>query len=177
MEWTVEPRHRSDVRRIMRMTPIAIVSGGQTGVDRAALDTAAAWRWPGRGWCPAGRRAEDGPISHRYALKETPLPDYIQRTRWNVRDSDGTLILGSAADSPGTSATIAATCEFGKPIMQVAWDHRDAARAIADWMRKYNIRTLNVAGPRESEVPGAYQRTQAILNALFAHLSCYGSTK
>ena len=70
-----------------------IVSGGQTGVDRAALDVALDLSLPCGGWCPKGRKAEDGPIAAHYPLTETPLDSYPQRTEWNVRDSDGTLVL------------------------------------------------------------------------------------
>ena len=77
----------------MRILPERIVSGGQTGADRAALDWAIERGIPHGGWCPRGRRAEDGRIDRRYALRETPAHDYQQRTRWNVRDSDGTLIF------------------------------------------------------------------------------------
>ena len=83
-----------------------IVSGGQSGVDRAALDVARELGYPTGGWCPKGRRAEDGPIDDGYPLIETPSDRYVQRTRWNVRDSDGTLILLRGAAEGGTRITI-----------------------------------------------------------------------
>src|SRR5215217_2323846 len=82
-----------------------IVSGGQTGVDRAALDVALELGIECGGWCPAGRQAEDGPIDARYPLRETPSADPAQRTEWNVRDSDATLLLTTGAASPGTELT------------------------------------------------------------------------
>src|SRR5438105_15558458 len=82
-----------------------IVSGGQTGVDRAALDVALELGMPCGGWCPRGRRAEDGPITDRYPLSETPWSGYPQRTGWNVRDADGTLILTMGQADRGTALT------------------------------------------------------------------------
>lgn len=80
-----------------------IVSGGQTGVDRAGLDFAIALGIPHGGWCPKGRKAEDGPIDNRYQLQETPRADYLQRTEWNVRDNDGTVIFTVNATLSGGS--------------------------------------------------------------------------
>src|SRR5204862_1053873 len=83
-----------------------VVSGGQTGVDRAALDVALGLGLPCGGWCPKGRRAEDGPLPERYPLRETPWSGYPQRTQWNVRDSDGTLVLLNGEPDRGTRLTI-----------------------------------------------------------------------
>ncbi len=83
-----------------------VFSGGQTGVDRAALDVALDLGFPCGGWCPSGRRAEDGPLKEIYPLKETPSKNYAQRTEWNVRDSDGTLVLHRGSLSGGTAFTI-----------------------------------------------------------------------
>src|SRR5947209_13063019 len=92
-----------------------IVSGGQTGVDRAALDVALELGLPCGGWCPRGRRAEDGPLPARYPLTETSWEGYPQRTRWNVRDSDGTLILTRGQPDRGTALTIKLAQRLGKP--------------------------------------------------------------
>ena len=89
-----------------------IVSGGQTGADRAALDWAMAHGVPHGGWCPAGRLAEDGVIDMRYSLKETPQPEYLQRTEWNVRDSDATLIVSCAAELARSSSWSAMPASF-----------------------------------------------------------------
>src|SRR5687767_3104152 len=98
-----------------------IVSGGQTGADRAALDFAIAHRLPHGGWCPAGRTAEDGVIDWRYRLKETPSPTYTQRTEWNVRDSDATVVFSIASSLVGGSQL---TCEFatrhGRPCIHIS---------------------------------------------------------
>src|SRR6266851_4977853 len=94
-----------------------IISGGQTGVDRAALDVALELGIPCGGWCPKGRRAEDGRIPKRYPLVETPTPAYPVRTEWNVRDSDGTLVLARGQASGGTALTIEFATDYGKPCL------------------------------------------------------------
>src|SRR5437660_8666127 len=96
-----------------------LISGGQTGVDRAALDVALELGLPCGGWCPRGRKAEDGVIPDRYPLAETPSPSYRQRTRWNVRDSDGTLILVRGRPTGGTALTLASARRLGKPVLVV----------------------------------------------------------
>ncbi len=156
------------------MAELEIVSGGQSGVDRAALDSALTWNLPVGGWCPAGRRAEDGPISRRYPMRETPTNNYLQRTRWNVRDSDGTLILGTESTSQGTAATLLAAITYGKPLMRAELDQVELAPSVAEWMRVHHIHKLNIAGPRESEAPGAYQHACRFLDALFARISQAG---
>jgi hypothetical protein len=131
-----------------------IVSGGQTGVDRAALDVALARGLPCGGWCPKGRRAEDGPIDARYPLQETPWWGYPQRTAWNVRDSDGTLILQRGEPDRGTALTAELAGRYGRPCLVVDLaGEPDAAEARA-WMEAHQVRILNVAGPRETSCPG-----------------------
>src|SRR3954447_23558628 len=95
--------------------PAKLISGGQTGVDRAALDVALALGIPCGGWCPKGRKAEDGPIPERYPLTETPSGSYSQRTRWNVRDADATLILTWGQPTSGTLLTVNACRGTDKP--------------------------------------------------------------
>ena len=143
-----------------------IVSGGQTGADRAALDWAIAHGISHGGWCPSGRRAEDGPVAQRYALRETPSHEYQQRTRWNVRDSDGTLIISRAAELRGGSAyTVRCAERLGKP-----WRHihpgADSVENITGFLDQHRIRTLNVAGPRVSTDPGIYEYVFAVLERL-----------
>jgi hypothetical protein len=131
-----------------------IVSGGQTGVDRAALDVALELNIPCGGWCPAGRRAEDGQVPGRYPLEETPSRDYRQRTDWNVRDSDGTLILTRGRPTGGTRLTFEIAKRRAKPYLVIelngSLDETDAHQ----WIRTNQIAVLNIAGPRESEAPG-----------------------
>ena len=127
-----------------------IVSGGQTGVDRAALDTAIQLQIPHGGWCPQGRRAEDGPIPDRYLLTEMESAGYAQRTRQNVIDSDGTLILYRERLQGGTLLTHRIAREAGLPIFRVRLDRLwDPAKAV-DWIQENQIQVLNVAGPRAS---------------------------
>lgn len=153
--------------------PIRIVSGGQSGVDRAALDFAIAHGIAYGGWCPNGGWAEDFPeapgVLARYpALQETPERDTRQRTEWNVRDSDATLVLTRAsAISPGTSVGIAAAQTSAKPHLVVEIDAPDAAGRIRAWLgANPGIRTLSIGGPRESEAPGIYRAALVLLEML-----------
>ena len=146
----------------------AIVSGGQTGVDRAALDVALELGLARGGWCPRGRRAEDGPIDGRYPLRETPLAAYAQRTAWNLRDSDATLVLLCGRPAGGTRRTIAEAARRGRPCRVVVLGEAAPPRIVAAWLRNPAIRVLNVAGPRESESPGTAAAAAAFLRALLA---------
>lgn len=143
-----------------------IVSGGQTGVDRAALDVALELGMAAGGWCPAGRMAEDGPIGPRYPLAETPSADPAERTEWNVRDSDATLLLLSGAASPGTELTREATRRFGRPVYTFHLGSPEDVGSFRRWLQVYRVRTLNVAGPRESESPGIGGAARRALSAL-----------
>ncbi len=145
-----------------------IISGGQTGVDRGALDAALAAGTPCGGWCPRGRRAEDGVIPACYPLRETPSASYIERTRRNVRDSDGTLVLSWGPPSGGTGATVGMAARLGRPCLVVDMDVEDdmgaAARAAA-WIGDHGIDVLNVAGPRASGRRDARARACAVIAA------------
>ncbi|HMB91517.1 MAG TPA: putative molybdenum carrier protein [Rhodothermales bacterium] len=143
-----------------------IVSGGQTGVDRAALDAALAAGQAVGGWCPAGRRAEDGVIAARYPLQETPSVDYAQRTAWNVRDSDGTLVLIADTPAGGTALTLQEAKRQGKALLVVDLHAPPEISAVADWLATHEITVLNVAGPRESEAPGIYGWAKAFMEML-----------
>jgi hypothetical protein len=135
-----------------------IVSGGQTGVDRAGLDVALELGIPCGGWCPKGRRAVDGIISAKYPLQETESSDYAERTRLNVVDSDGTLILNHGELSGGTKYTADIAEIEGKPYLVVALDQSPDPQSVIDWIEQNSIHTLNVAGPREEGRPGIHDR-------------------
>ena len=144
-----------------------IVSGGQTGVDRAALDAAMALGLPVGGWCPKGRRAEDGVVDPRYPLIETPDEQYAQRTAWNVRDSDGTLVLLFDKPSPGTNVTIEKAKALGKALLLVDLTSNAEEMEVLGWLEANGILVLNAAGPRESEAPGIYEAARAFLDDVF----------
>lgn len=145
---------------------LSIVSGGQTGVDRAALDSALALGLAVGGWCPLGRRAEDGPIPGLYPLRETPTQDYGQRTEWNVRDSDATLILSRGRLTGGSARTAEHAHRLGRPLLTLDLDAAPDPALAADWVRRQGVRVLNVAGPRESGAPGIYAQALGWLETL-----------
>ncbi len=155
------PRTNSAVTRI--------VSGGQSGVDRAALDIAIEHGIPHGGWCPRGRLAEDGAIGSAYELKETPDTAYPQRTEWNVRDSDGTVIFTIAPTLTGGSAlTRDLAVKHGKPCLHLAQEREgdEAVVKLRQFIQRHKIRTLNVAGPRLSTEPAARAFASQVLAAL-----------
>jgi hypothetical protein len=138
------------------MLNIKIISGGQTGVDRAGLDMALELGLDCGGWCPKGRMAEDGPIPAKYALREMPSPKYPPRTEKNGRASDGTLILTWGPVTGGTSLTVKLARKHRKRYIVVNLSYGGEAQEVRDWIRIYNIKILNVAGPRESKKPGIH---------------------
>lgn len=146
-----------------------IISGGQTGTDRAALDAALASGRTAGGWCPRGRLAEDGTIDGRYPLTETPRSDYAQRTRFNVRDSDATLIVARRPLIGGTALTERLALACGKPCLVVHPDDTPDVIAICrNWIERHGVQILNVAGPRHSTSASAYSDTRRIMDALLA---------
>ena len=155
------------------MKKIAFIrTGGQTGVDRAALDFARKNKLPFLGWCPKNGWAEDMPTAPGIRalfpeLQETPSDDVAQRTRWNVRDSHATLIINprTSASSDGTSVTVKAAKEMCRPLLEV-WDEKSAPEVVAWLMTLGNELTLNVAGPRASECPDAYKIAKRILGSM-----------
>lgn len=142
-------------------------SGGQTGVDRAALDAARAGGLETVGWCPRGRRAEDGVVPARYRLRETPSPEYAERTEWNVRDSDATLILHRGVLSGGTELTRRLAESMGKPVLVVDLTAPPGLDDVAFWIHAHAPADLNVAGPRESSHPGIHRQARHFLKNVF----------
>jgi hypothetical protein len=130
-----------------------LVAGGQTGADRAALDWAIEHGLRHGGWCPRGRKTEDGELPAHYRLQETPGAGYLQRTEWNVRDSDATLIftLDDRLDG-GSKRTAAFADSPGKPWLHVRPGVHP--KYVARFLARHAVRTLNVAGKRESAAPG-----------------------
>lgn len=143
--------------------PQKVVSGGQTGVDQAALDAAQRAGLPCGGWCPKDRRSEAGPISRRYPLTETPSADPTLRTEWNVRDSDGTLIVTWGRLTGGTALTRRLAEVRAKPCLVVDPHDASAPETVRRWLDEHGVRVLNVAGPRESRQPGIHQLTLDLL--------------
>jgi hypothetical protein len=144
-----------------------IVSGGQTGADRAALDFAISHQIPHAGWCPMGRLAADGPLGPQYQLQETESGGYRQRTKRNVRDSDATLILNTGELDGGSLQTLRFAQVMGKPYRVFQLDHVDqeaVARQVVEWLTHDQVVTLNVAGPREEKRPGIYALALSILS-------------
>jgi hypothetical protein len=152
--------------------PEKIVSGGQTGVDRAALDAALAVGLPHGGWCPAGRRAEDGVIPARYRLKEATGAGYQERTRLNVGDSGATLILSPLPLTGGTALTAREAETLGRPCLAIdpgdSATHQISIAEILEWLEANRIAVLNIAGPRASGEPSIYRSAHTLLLRLFA---------
>jgi len=149
-----------------------LVSGGQTGADRAALDVAIRHVFPHGGWCPKGRKAEDGPIGGQYQLIETLSANYLQRTEWNVRDTDGTVIFTLSQElSGGSRRTADFARKHGKPCLHIAsrgGDYRNPALRLQEFVAEHRIVRLNVAGSRESKEPGIWRFVyQTIEDAFF----------
>lgn len=141
---------------------LKIISGGQTGVDRAALDVALDFHFPCGGWCPKGRRAEDGVIDKKYLLKETANGKYEIRTEANVRDSDATLIITHGKPRSGTAFTIAMARKHKKPCLIVDPGHA-VLEDVRNWLIQNKVTILNIAGPRESNMSGIYKEAYEFL--------------
>lgn len=147
-----------------------VISGGQTGVDRAGLDAAANAGIPIGGYCPKGRRAEDGIIPERYPLIEMESPESCYRTEKNVIESDGTLILNKGILSEGTKLTLDYTIKHGKPSLVVQLDAEQILEPanVIRWIKGQDIKILNIAGPRESKQPeGIYAEAFVYMEKVF----------
>ena len=150
-----------------------VISGGQVGVDRAALDAAIELGIPHGGWCPKGRTARDGVIPAKYKLMETISATYPPRTRLNVKDSDGTLIYTDGKYSRGTELTLTILKTWEKPYIMVPYNEAFPNgmplpfTSAKDWILAQGIYILNVAGPSEDKHPGIYREAYAFLIELF----------
>lgn len=145
-----------------------IISGGQTGADRAALDVAIKLEIPYGGWIPKGRKAEDGTLPEKYQLKEMSSPSYKVRTEQNVIDSDGTLIISHGELAGGSAVTQSFAKKHKKPCLHIDLNiisSFQAANEINDWILNNYIKILNVAGPRASKDPEIYKAASDILEA------------
>jgi hypothetical protein len=149
-----------------------VISGGQAGVDRGALEAAlglpASAGISVGGWCPRGRAAEDGVIDARFSLSETPNRDPAQRTAWNVRDADATLILSQGELTGGTALTAEIAERLEKPLLVIDLRKPVPIAHVLSWMRRAAVRVLNIAGPRESQAPGITQDARDFVGRLLA---------
>lgn len=148
-----------------------IVSGGQSGVDRAALDVAMEFDVDSGGWVPKGRLAEDGPLTKKYRVIETPSDDNAVRTEWNVRDSRATLLITDGEATGGSALTLALAEKMKRPHLHVDLSKTtipQAVDAIVSWLSSGRYEILNVAGPRLSESPGIYDKARSVLGPVFA---------
>jgi 16S rRNA (cytosine1402-N4)-methyltransferase len=194
-EVAANPRSRSAklrvAERVLGCDVRKLVSGGQTGVDRGALDAAIALNLAHGGWCPRGRLAEDGVIAPQYQLLETESPQYHIRTERNIRESDGTLIVFRGKMSGGTDLTFRMAVDRRKPFLMIDLNRFDwgppplslgkrkedsqpggqaehhNVRTILNWLAANHIAVLNVAGPRESGEPGIQAETARLVATLF----------
>lgn len=142
------------------MLKVTVISGGQSGVDRAGLDVALRLGLPlGKGWCPKGRWAEDGPIPDCYPFRETATDNVAVRTELNVLEAKGTLVLTIGIPQDGTNLTIICASHYGKPYLEVDLDRPISPKEVHAWIVANKIDCLNVAGPRESHRPGRVYRS------------------
>ncbi|MBK6685921.1 MAG: putative molybdenum carrier protein [Deltaproteobacteria bacterium] len=157
---------------------IKIISGGQTGVDRAALDVALELGIPVGGWCPRGRWAEDGPIPERYPLVETRSRDVNVRTQRNVECSTATLVLTRGSPMGGTRFTVEFAQTLRRPLLVVDLSQNadDPVDQIAQWIEQVRPAVLNIAGPRESGAPGISEQAAQVLAAVLERIPVTGET-
>jgi len=148
---------------------VQIISGGQTGADRAALDAAIRLGIPHGGWLPRGRKAEDGPLPASYRLQETETDSYRERTEKNILASGGTLILSFGPLTGGSALTESLALRHDRPCLTIDLQEvpqAEAVIAVENWLQRYDVRTLNVAGPRASNDPRIYDAVLALLLAV-----------
>jgi hypothetical protein len=148
---------------------LKIISGGQTGADRAALDFAIRHKIPHGGWVPKGRPAEDGPLSKKYKLTEMPTDSYPARTERNVIGADGTVIISHGKLTGGSAYTQKMAKKHNRFCLHIDLNKHDvlpAALEILNWLDEHGIKVLNVAGPRASKDPKIYQLVKEVLESL-----------
>ncbi|HVU87102.1 MAG TPA: putative molybdenum carrier protein [Pirellulales bacterium] len=155
----------------MISAPVKIVSGGQAGADRAALDVAIELAIEHGGWVPRGRWAEDGPLPPRYRMQESESAQPAERTEGNVRDSDATLIFSHGPPTGGTALTARVAERLRKPALSIdlaVSDEAAAARDITAWLQRVRPQVLNVAGPRASNDPLIYDAVSRVLRRVLS---------
>lgn len=157
------------INRVSKMLK-KVLAGGQTGVDRAALDVAIDLGIAHGGWCPAGRDADDGVIPEKYQLTETPELDHTVRTEYNVRDADATLMFFRGELHGGTAYAIEMAKHAGKPAMAVSLDQDVDIAGIVAWLKEHQVEVLNVGGQRETKNPGIYFQSRLVFSKLFEQL-------
>jgi len=136
---------------------IVIISGGQTGADRAALDWAVKNGTPHGGWCPQGREALDGPLDAQYKLKETPTKDELERTEWNVRDSEASVVFTLGEKATGMAQkTVSFARKTKKPCLHLHRGLLGLPDKLVAFLEKHYVRRLNIVGPSEAKEPGLY---------------------
>jgi hypothetical protein len=146
-----------------------VISGGQTGADQAALDTAIALGIPHGGWVPKGRKTENGVLPDKYRLKEMPTSSYTERTEQNVIDSEGTLIISLGPLTGGSELTHKTAMLHDRPCLHIdlgVLDPHKAIKTVRSWIDSHGIKVLNIAGPRASETPNIYDMTAKLLKAI-----------
>ncbi len=170
MEKTKHPLAGKYITESPAWSRLWIITGGQSGVDRAAFDVALELDLPTRGWCPKNRLAEDGRIAERYPAQESASEDPALRTELNAFDSDGTLVISKGIPKDGTPLTEEVAKLYGKPLLYIDLDEEltDATvKKFRDWVTGNKIRILNIGGPRESHEPGMiYKRSRQIIERL-----------
>ena len=146
-----------------------IISGGQTGVDQAALDVAIALGIPHGGWIPKGRKTENGALPDKYRLKEMPTSSYAKRTEQNVIDSEGTLIISLGPLTGGSELTHKTAMLHDRPCLHIdlgTLNTPQAVKTIRSWIIRHGIGILNIAGPRANENPGIYDMAAKTLRGV-----------
>jgi len=147
-----------------------IISGGQTGADRTALDVAIKFNIPHGGWIPKGRKTEDGPLSDKYQLQEMSTGSYPKRTEQNVIDSDGTLIISHGSLKGGSKLTQKCAHKHHKTCLHINLNEipdYNAVFLVRKWMYENDVEILNVAGSRASKDPEIYKKVFDITKGVY----------